>query len=232
MFFQSRIFWLCGLLTAAAVLGAGTPVPAITDVKTDFGMEAPPDVSNKLMTGHSILENRRFLVVRVRFTPGVLDSDKPKGPARGAGELTYLDDLELEMSILIAGEKRNSPPNALLTGKTRFWGVKLDGREHVAYMFVAPHYLDRYAPVRSSGEKSRTLKNGDFAVEAVFRLSGNVLARGYCGVDKKHLVNGRVPQGFFAPAGVRAIEDAVWPKDRSPWQWQDFEKFDLTLPVR
>ena len=223
---------LIGLtLWFATAASAGVAQPVFNDIKLHLSWETPPSVSGgSLRDGGRMFVNDRFLAVGVQFTP-LLEiegekSDRKKKTIR-PDAVIFLDQVELAVSVLIPPEKDES--GVLLKGRTRFSMVAVDGREHMSYMFVPPQLLDRYAPRQAGGKRIKALKLGDFVVEAVFTVGGRELGRGYVNLGAKERRDAEAAAKLFQAAD-NVVENAVWPKDCTPWQYYKFNQFDLTAP--
>ena len=104
----------------------------------------------------------------------------------------------------------------------------MDGRRHVAQMFIPPQLVERYAAVTSNGRKEIALAPGDFKVMVEFTTAdGKPLGR-TC--SQAVMGKGNNPYAFFAnllnaPSTV-LIKGAVIPKNKSPWAWHMPATFD------
>ena len=231
---KTKQFWILTGLTLLMLTfsaSAGTAQPVFNDLKVRLSWETPPSLTGaSLRDGGRLFVNDRFLAIGVQFTPRLEElDDEHKQKAFRPDAVVFLDQVELAVSVLIPPEKEGD--GALLKGRTAFPSVMIDGREHMAYMFVPPQLLDRYAPRQGDGKRIKALKLGDFIVEAVFSVGGRELGRVYANLGAKERRDAEAAARLFQAGGkVALVENGVWPKDCTPWQYYKFDRYDLTAP--
>ena len=237
---------------AAAVLSAETP--SFGDIKVKLSFEHAPTYRTRtggVINGGGLFDNEQYLAVEVVFNPGVVVNNKVNRNGKPisspqAKSNAWLDDVKMDVLVAypeVTGRNRKETIYGLFSGTTRFWSIPLDGKKHVATMFVPPHLLARYtnirarSPRKSDGKSPRAayrLSPRDFFVEVIFTTSrGGELGRGYCNVDGARTVHEK--DSYFRKlenrVGQGKIDGAVFPRSRSPWALINPERFDLIIPA-
>lgn len=248
---KKRVLTLLMFLTAA-LLTAETP--SFGDIKVKLSFEHAPTYRTRtggVINGGGLFDNEQYLVIEVVFNPGVITNTavnrrgKPVSSPQAKNN-AWLDDVRMDVLIAypeMAGKTRKETIYGLFAGSTVFWSIPLDGKKHVATMFVPPHLLARYTNIRvrsprkddgKSPRASYRLSPKDFFAEAIFTVPrGGELGRGYCHVDGARTVNER--DSYFRRlenrVGSRKVSGAVFPRSRSPWALVNPERFDLIVPM-
>ena len=240
------------LFLTAAILSA--EVPNFGDIKVKLSFEHAPTYRTRtggVINGGGLFDNEQYLAVEVVFNPGVIfktDTNR-KGKVIASPQAkanAWLDDVRMDVLIAypeIPGRTRKETYYGLFSGSTVFWSIPLDGKKHVATMFVPPHLLARYtnikarSPHKNNGKPPRAsyrLSPRDFFVEVIFTCPGTgELGRGYCNVDGARTLNERDShfRRLENAVGKRKIDGAVFPRSRSPWALINPERFDLIVPA-
>ncbi len=119
----------------------------------------------------------------------------------------------------------------VFSGKTEFETIPLNGRKHVALMFIPPQLLDRYMPESGVGSSATP---STFSARAVFTDRSNTIQGiGYCNV--KGASPNAQHQEFARMLAVKPsiVRDGViLSKNESPWQWTEFSDYDYIKPMR
>ena len=240
------------VLIASAVVCAD--VPSFGEVKLKLYFENAPVFRNNksgALSGGGILDNEQYLVVEAKFRPGAADEasiEKARknkiSPATKAWHGMWVDNVR--MNVLVAypeviGKSRKETLYGLFSGATTFWSVSLDGKEHIATMFIPPHLIARYAGFsrriakksdnRGTQQKAASrLSANDFFAEVVFTTSkGLELGRAYCHVDgmRTNADGDLYFRRVEKRVGSRMIRGAILSRSRSPWALINPERFDL-----
>ncbi|MBQ7208270.1 MAG: hypothetical protein IJS01_10785 [Lentisphaeria bacterium] len=217
---------LCPLLAAAAP--AGIQFGSIR-IRVSFEQTPVPGRSGGsgggFASGGVSFVNKRWLAVNVSFLPGVAskgtsgakDPDNAKGIQGIPGR--WLDDVIMHMYVAFPVErKRGTAVYGLFEGRTVFWSVRLDGRRHLAQMFIPPQLLDRYAAAAGpSGVRELALPLAEYRVMVEFTdSSGALLGRSFSSSGKTPLAPSFFKQIKEIPGAV-VVPDSVLPRNKTPW---------------
>ena len=152
--------------------------------------------------------------------------------------------------LMSTGVRRNGKPvYVMFSGSCTYWTVRMDGKDHVAVMFVPAIMLDRYTigyswrpsavrsnrsaridGVRASGKVTAR----DFVIEAVFTSKGQELGRAYynTGVKGKLAAQSRAFNALVATVSVeRSVPGGVISREKSPWALYESGNFEVEKPV-
>jgi len=219
---------LCPLLAAAAPAGV-----QFGSIKIRVTFEQTPVITRSggsaggYASGGASFVNKRWLAVNVSFLPGIAakgtsvskSAENVKGIQGIPGR--WLDNVTMRVYVAFPVEhhqRRAAGVYGLFEGKTVFWTVRLDGRRHIAQMFIPPQLLDRYAASSgAAGGRDVALPQTDYLVMVEFSDSeGNLLGRSFS-------VSGKTPltASFFdtvrkAPGAV-VVPGALLPRNKTPW---------------
>ena len=224
-------WWI--IIAAVVLLGGSLSAgnnKLISGVDVDVMLVEAPEVeykSGKKIASKSGAENR-WLMVQVEFTArNAGEKAKPQLTRSGKGYVLqmggFVDDLQLGVRVLqntglsVSGK----PLWGMYTGETRFYTVRLDGKKHLALMFVPAKLIDRYSG--SVSGDIRKLNKDDFKVEVVFSVNGRELARKYRGVSGTESFEELCR---MVPVNM-VMNDGVFPRSRTPWAYLGSENFDL-----
>lgn len=218
------------LFTVAALfspLSAAESEVAFSRIGVRVSLEKTPGIeykATKIESSKTHSRNNQWVVIAVDYYPGVVRAgkgDKVKN-ARGV-KGGWIDDVTCEVNVempMDGTEKKNS---GVLTGQCKLWCVALDGKIHTALMLVPPKILDRYLPMRGGSEY--VAKTSDFRVQAIFRdASGKVLGEGYCNIN---VSEDKASEYFRNLMSGVVIKNAVFPRDKTPWAWHHWDRYDL-----
>lgn len=199
--------------------------------------------------------NNKWLVLRIKYRTPMEKALPKRAAVRSNGPRiavnTWLDDVNLSVRVLMnTGVRRNSKPvYVMFTGNCTYWTVRMDGKEHVALMFVPAILLDRYTmghSWRPSAVKSNrsaridgVSSSGkvvarDFIVEAVFTSQGQELGRAYynTGVKGKLAAQSRYFNAQVANVSVeRSVAGGVISREKSPWALYETGNFEIEKSV-
>jgi len=165
----------------------------------------------------------KWLVVEVEFVATEKKVSRDK--------YSWIDNLRVQFDILIPSTYNGKPVYALLSGETIYWGIPLDGKQHLIDGFVPPQVLHRY--LRDGVKLSKTVLDDFDARISLYTKDKRLLAR-YYNVKKANGV-GEVSRRFDqaedgVTGGVIRVKDAIYPRNKSPWQYVSFGSMDLIKP--
>ena len=227
---------LCPLLAAAAPAGVqfGSIRIRVTFEQTPVITRSGGSAGGYASGGVNFV-NKRWLAVNVSFLPGIAakgassskNADNVKGIQSIPGR--WLDDVTMRVCVAfpVEHQRRATGAYGLFEGKTVFWTVRLDGKRHLAQMFIPPQLLDRYAAsTGAAGGRDLALPQTDYRVMVEFTDSeGNLLGRSFS-------VSGKTPltASFFntiksAPGAV-VVPGAILPRNKTPWAMHVPATFD------
>ena len=219
--------WLS--LTLAATVFAAPEEIAFSRVDVSVKLEKTPKIefnsigSPTYGNNKGKVQNANWVVVVVEYTPGYLPAGKKVNPkvVAKAREGAWIDDVTLDVDVEIPGERDKK---TVLSGRTEFWTVQLDGRNHVALMLVPPQILERYLPLK--GRSEQTVRLADIKVQAIFRnKEGKELGVGYFNCPRKLEDAADYFQQSLAASNV--IKGAVMPRHKTPWLYHQIDNYDL-----
>ena len=226
---------LCPLLAAAAPAGIqfGSIRIRVTAEQTPVSIRSGGTAGGYASGGVSFV-NKRWLAVNVSFLPGVApkgtsgskDADNAKGIQGVPGR--WLDDVTMRVCVAFPLEhKRGTAVFGLFEGHTLFWSVRLDGKRHLAQMFIPPQLLDRYAaPTGPSGIRELALPLADYRVMVEFTdSSGALLGRSFS-VSGKTSVSSSFFKKIKETPGALVVPNAVLPRNKTPWALHVPSTFD------
>lgn len=217
-------FWFTSLMAVVLFIPSGVFAAnanvdngfKISSVKLSLKTTPKYQIQNYSVTN----TNRRWLEVSVEYTvPKVEISPK---------KFMWEDDVTMEVQILFVGMYREKKVVAHATGSVSYWSIPMDGKIHYAMMFIAPQILERYG-------FGRPFKSDEFMAKVTFFKGRTMLAIGYA-VPKK-LSMATVAQRFTQYSGrlksadYLDLGDVVWSRDKTPWAFIQFDKFDMIKPA-
>jgi len=217
---------LCPLLAAAAPAGI-----QFGSIKLRVTFEQTPVVTRSgggaggYSSGGVNFVNKRWLAVSVSFLPGIAskggsskNGDNVKGIQSVPGR--WLDDVTMRVLVAfpVEHQRKTSGVYGLFEGKTVFWSVRLDGKRHLAQMFIPPQLLDRYAAsTGGAGGRDLALAHTDYRVMVEFTDGeGNLLGRSFSASGKTPLTAAFFNSIKSAPGAI-VVKDGILPRSRTPW---------------
>lgn len=150
----------------------------------------------------SVTQYNKWAMIQAEFYPK-LDSVRE----------AWIDDPIMVTTVAIRSE--NGTSGILLTGKTNFQTIRLDGKKHIAVMFVPGKILDRYLPTAMNTVSSTGI---EAKVEFTDRAN-KVIGSGFSSTEKRF--------DDLAGQNPKTIENVVLPLNKSPWGYGGTDDFDL-----
>jgi hypothetical protein len=149
-------------------------------------------------------------------------------PTSGKGkDIVWEDDLVVELNVLIPAKKGKGYGEVImLSGEEVLSSVPGDGRAHYVLFQIPPAVLMKY-----SGFAAYNRDASEAVFAAVTFRRGNsraVIATGYAEIKGRSVQDvARVFSGYYnSKIGVLKLDDAILPKEKTPWQWIDTDFFD------
>lgn len=194
----------------------------------------------------------KWLVVRVQFNPpSERVIPKRSSVRRGSFRLpisNWVDNVNLSVRVLMKTGVQNNGRDiyVLYTGESSFWTIRLDGKKHVALMFVPAQLIDRFSidhgvrpTARTRSNRNAKISGGvrasskrtirDFVIEAVFTSGGSELGRSYYNAGKGRL--NEQSQSFNKLAGSvgsgMILNGSVLSRANSPWALFEPGSFEI-----
>ena len=233
---MSGRWWIVAVsLLLFGSLSAGNTT--VSGVDIDVVLSEAPVVeyrSGKEISLKKVSENR-WLMIKIGFSMKNAGVEAKPQLKRGIRGYTlsmggFVDDLQLDIRVLqntgmaVSGK----PLWGMFTGRTRFYTIRMDGKQHLALMFVPGKLIDRFSCSAVGG--IRKVSKDDFRVEVILSAGGRELYRKYRGVsgikEFEELCK-MVPENMV-------MTDGVFPRSRTPWAYLGSDNLDLErfLPVR
>ncbi len=215
---KKYLFFFCCLLTIAAN-GVFAQSIAFTNVQIKAKFQPSPvfQVSNYSAANQS---NCEWLVLNIFYnTPG---GTKPN-------ETVWLDDVSIEAEILFLADYQGKKVMSLVTGKTLYWSIAMDGKKHQEIMAVPPDIFKRYT-------LNPTFKTIPVVGRVIFySKSRSILGGGYFYVNQSGTVTDKDIAGMFEKyngpvSNSLKIENMIFPRDKSPWASVQYDFYDLIKP--
>ena len=211
------------LLAMLFIAGAGAVEPLeIKEITMKLRSTPVPQYDNESSRAKSGSKNR-WLQVFVDFVPA----------AKKAGD-AWFDDVTMEGTLVLVRDMKGSANYVVLTGKTRFFTIPADGKEHAGVFYVPPMLLARYCGTANDALKAVRM----------FRVSfygpGRVLlGEGYweVGGKKGRLLSDGSKAYNAAVARMKEYEKpyrnviflrgGLYSKEKTPWVYHDYDFYDL-----
>ena len=151
----------------------------------------------------------------------------PNSGSKGNGPV-WEDNLTVEMTVLIPAKKNKGFGDVvMLTGKQVLYSVPGDMRAHYVLFQIPPAILFKYGGFSAF---SRDASDSVYAA-VTFRRGSNqsVIATGYAEIKGRTPADvAKVFSNYYkSKIGVLKLEDAILPKEKTPWQWIDTDFFDF-----
>jgi len=143
-------------------------------------------------------------------------------------KFSWIDDLRVQFDILVPSTYNGKPVTAMLSGETIYWGIPFDGKQHLIDGFVPPQILNRYL---REGVKLNKGTVEDFEARiSLYTKDKRLLARYFNA--KKEGAAAELARRFSqaedgVTGGVIHVKNAIYPRNKSPWQYVNFGSMDL-----
>ena len=221
-----------------------------------LGVLMAPDVKGGLNVGDEKLE------LKAMQTPQISDSDNvvgksPKKPGwlclkfdfstkemyakpryKTYKRHMWMDEVTAEAEVLIPSLSGKKETFVLMTGKTVYPGIKMDGKTHSGRFFIPSYYFDRYLrPGNYKYPSAASLKQ----LDAVITLSsmGKTLTKFVYSNGQQVLNTSKAAKSVYAKlqqaakandSVVKKLKGAVLGADKSPWRDSAVSKYEFIKP--
>lgn len=212
------------LLSCSAVMAQKFSIdPASVKIDREFVKAPIFQAQRTYKTISKPAHDVKWLQFLIAYTP------KTEFKSGKDAQIVWEDDLTVELSVLIPAKKdKGYGEVVLLTGKQVLYSVPGDGRVHYVLFQIPPAVLTKYSGFAAYDRDAET---GNVYAAVVFRKGGSqtVLATGYTLVKGKTSADiAKIFSTYHkSKIGVLRLEDAVLPKEKTPWQWIDTDLFDF-----
>lgn len=213
--FIIAFFSLVTCLTSLAQSGE----KPIKDIEIKLRFADTPRVTFENVQSPGSSKAYKWLIIEVNYTV----SDTASKGQDAVPE--WLDSVDMSIEVLMPS---TATKLVLLTGKTVFWAIALDGKKHKAEVFIPPHIIRRYAKPDMKFN-NETLKLIDASVTFISK-GENIIARQYYSGKKD--ANPKQVSSLFAKAKEELppkakLEDTIYSRDKTPWGYVDFDNYEL-----
>lgn len=183
-------------------------------IKTDF-LATPVYRLENFSSG--LKSNKKWLIVNTSY----------KVPRIKAPQNVnhWLDDLRVETEIIFSAIYQGRTVWAYATGKTEYWAIELDGKEHRTMVVVPPQVLQRYG-------SAKNYKSLQLYVRVSFLDSKTnaLFGRAVVGSGADAKLNS-VFETLSGPLGsALRLPNVVMPLEKSPWALIDIDYQEMLKP--
>ena len=165
----------------------------------------------------------KWLVMEIDFVPTERKVSKDK--------YAWVDDLLVQFDLLMPSSYNGKAVMALLSGNAVYWGIPLDGKKHCIDAYMPPQVLQRY--LREGIKIKKNMLDDCDARISLYTKDKRLLARYYNvrkGEDATAIAKRFVRAEDTVAGGVVQVKDAIYPRNKSPWQYINFGTTDLIKP--
>lgn len=228
----------CVMLVSASANGADGRRPMFSDVTLNLKFINSPKVKAGAVAmgshGRLNLVNKRWGVVEIDYTPRY-DYEKNSGKkSKDSGY--WLEDVVCGIQVVVRdalGSTSRVPLGAaLLSTKTEFWSIALDGKVHRQYMYIPPQIIERSMPARrGDGRSVKVAAVSDFAVcVTFFHKKWGVIGQGFYGI-KGRKNNAEFRNLLKTVPTNSTFHGSILSRANSPWGVNDIDLYDLEKPA-
>ncbi|MFA6658443.1 MAG: hypothetical protein WCS25_01965 [Victivallaceae bacterium] len=182
-------------------------------IKTEF-LSAPVYKLDNFTSG--LKSDKKWLMVNTSYrTPNI--------KAHQGNE--WIDNIRVETEIIFSALFQGKPVWAYATGKTEYWAIELDGKDHRSMALLPPQVLHRYGDAKN-------YKNLKVYVRVSFYLSRNnlLLGRSVAGSRADAQLNS-VFETISGPLGsALRLPNVIVPLEKSPWALIDVDYQEMLKP--
>ncbi len=131
----------------------------------------------------------------------------------------WLDDVTFKYEILLPGTDREITH---LSGKTTYWSIPLDGKEHHDVCFVHPRFLQRYSPeIKTTASFAK-----DINIKLTIELNGALIGGAYHPTRKAKEVAELFQKATRDPKITR-VDNSIFSRDKTPWAILNCDYYEL-----
>jgi hypothetical protein len=206
------VFFCAVALMASCAFGSSDDILKGLQAKVKFQPTPVAQVNNYPSSNQSSCD---WLAVHITYnTPSLKDKNGYK----------WLDDVTIETEILFPAEFGGKNVLALLTGKTLYWSLEMDGKKHQEMMLVPPQIIKRLG----GNTTSKSIQS--IAVKVSFYTKDRVLL-GTAYADPKGMTDKDTAALFEKYSGPinnsLKLENTVLSRDKTPWADVNYDYYDL-----
>ncbi len=193
--------------------------PNITDKKIKLAMKPAPNY--KIINGNNVTNSsKNWLTINLSYKmPEVKSKLKNKRYA-------FIDNPYIEWEVLTKLVSGNKASIGLVTGRTNYWAIPVDGRVHHAIGLVPSVILKRYFVYQ--GDLRSSLNKTIFVRATLYSSQGASLAVWYSSDKINDKTNAK---GLFNRVknnkNAVKIKGGVYPKNKTAWSYINIQKYDL-----
>ena len=218
------------LMTLAAAVFAANGRFDIKNIRFHTRFTPVPKYENA-DSRSKVAKRTRWLCVETTFIP----------EARDAQQEPWYDDVTMEGMLVITRADGKGISYVVLTGKTRFFTIPADGKNHTGMFYVPPQLLLRYL----------SNWNGDLAGIQMARVSfyapGKILlGEGYwaalggnakgkfipIGSKEHRTVAARMKEYEKNYSNITMLRGGLYSKENTPWVYFSYDLYDLIYDLK
>lgn len=227
-----KMRFLPALLLSAVLFGTGTlcaqgkraPArkPAISEIQMSAALVNTPSllVQDKADAGIPLGKVKKWLQFQIAY----------KFSSQAVNAKRIYEDIKVELYV------RHPAPDgyAWFTGTQYLHCVMADMERHYVALYMPPSTVARYI---SREKKSKEVLKNIQGVVIISDRDDNLLGVHYFDLSTggKKLTRNQRNTILTAYKAINQAKykfvDGIWPKENTPWQWVDAEKYDLPKPV-
>jgi hypothetical protein len=201
----------CLVFTVASVSAANDDILKFLQLKLKYQPTPATQVNNYPNSNQGGYE---WLALNITYTAPA---------ARDKSGYKWLDDVTIEAEILFPAEFGGKSVLALLTGKTVYWSLEMDGKKHQEIMLVPPQIVRRLAGNVAG-------KNVQAAAKVTFYTKERTVL-GIAFVEQKGMTVKDTAALFEKYSGPISnslkLENTILSRDKTPWADVNYDYYDL-----
>jgi hypothetical protein len=157
-----------------------------------------------------------WLLVRVKYSPV---------SRKSGNKILWLDDITMETEVVIPGSYETKDVTVLLKGKTVFWSIPMDGKDHQAIGCIPPQVIARFARKGNKIETSKMIARVTF-----FTRDRKPIIRIYSSSSNRVRDYFSSKVDAAVSSGLLIVNDIVMPRNKTPWGAFNFDLYDVIKP--
>lgn len=132
----------------------------------------------------------------------------------------WLDNVTFKYEILLPGAEKGEVTH--LSGKTTFWSIPLDGKEHHDVAFVHPRFLQRYSPeIKTTPSFAKEIN-----IRLTIELNGAIIGGSFHPTRKAKEAAEMFQKAARDPRITR-VENSIFGRDKTPWAFLNCDYYEL-----
>lgn len=183
-------------------------------IKTDF-LSTPVYKLDNFSSG--LKSDKKWLIVNTSYRVPLFKATK--------GMNQWLDDVRVETEIIFSALYQGRAVWAYATGKTEYWAIELDGKDHSTMAVVPPQVLQRYGSVKNYKNLQVYVR-----VSILDSKTNTLFGRAIVGPGADAKLN-TVFETLSGPLGsALRLPNVVMPLEKSPWALIDVDYQEMLKP--